>query len=280
MTSGPETSRRSFMAGSLGLGLAACAPAGIARAPATPPYHGRLGVQLYTVRGLFEADFAGTLRALAAIGYADCELAGYFDHDPRAVRAVLDEVGMTSRAAHIRLNELRDGFQQQLDYAKIMGQASLYLGWIPEEERSADKYRALADLLNKRGEEARAAGLQLGYHNHDFEFFDLGGTTGYDILLERADPSLVTMEIDFYWAAQAGVDPRRLFDRAPGRFTSCHIKDRKADGTMASIGEGEIDFAGILAEAGKAGLRTFYVEHDNPTDPLGSVAKSYAHLTG
>lgn len=280
MMPSPETSRRAFLAGSVSLGLAACASAGMSRTTVSRPYEGRLGVQLYTVRGLFEADYAETLKSLAAIGYSDCETAGYFAHDPRDVRMVLDDVGMTSRSAHIRLHELRDGFGQQLEYAGIMGQRSLYLGWIAEEERTAEKYRALADLLNVRGEQARAAGLRLGYHNHDFEFFDLGGTSGYDILLERTDPSLVTMEIDFYWAAQAGVDPRDLFDRAPGRFTSCHIKDRKADGSMVPVGDGTIDFAGILAEAGRAGLQTFYVEHDNPAEPLKSVAQSYAYLTG
>lgn len=279
MTLSMETGRRTFLAGALGAGLAACAPASVERAAKAPPYAGRLGVQLYTVRDLFQADFAGTLAALAKIGFKDCETAGYFDHDPRDVRAALDDLGLASRSAHVRLEELRDGFGKQLEYAGIMGQDSLYLGWIPEEERSADKYRALADLLNARGEEARAAGKQLGYHNHDFEFFDLGGTTGYDILLERADPALVAMEIDFFWAAQGGVDPRTLFDRAPGRFHSCHIKDRAADGSMVSVGDGEIDFAAILEEAGKAGLKTFYVEHDNPADPLASVAKSFAYLT-
>ena len=272
-------SRRTFLTGALGAGLAACAPSGLSLTPTARPYMGKLGVQLYTVRSLFEADFSGTLAALAKIGYQDCETAGYFDHDPREVKAALDVVGMVSNAAHIRLPELRDGFDRQLEYAAIMGQKSIYLGWIPPEERTADNYRALSDLLNERGAAAKAAGLQLGYHNHEFEFFDLGATNGYDILLDRTDASLVTMEIDFFWAAEAGIDARRLFDRAPGRFTSCHIKDRMTDGSMVPVGDGIIDFAGLLAETQKAGLKTFYVEHDNPDNALESVKRSYAHLT-
>ncbi|QYJ07742.1 sugar phosphate isomerase/epimerase family protein [Qipengyuania flava] len=276
-----ETSRRTFLAGALGAGVLACSPAATTAPAAAPPYAGRLGVQLYTVRDLFEADFAGTLAALAKIGFNDCETAGFFDHDPKEVRAAMDDLGLVSRSGHIRLPQLREGFAEQLDTAGIVGQQALYLGWIPEEERSGDKYRALADLLNQRGEEAKAAGIQLGYHNHEFEFLDLGdGTKGYDILLERADPELVAMEIDFFWAAEAGVDPRDLFARAPGRFRSCHIKDRARDGSMVSVGKGTIDFAAYLAEAGQAGLETFYVEHDNPEDPLASVAMSFAHLMG
>lgn len=274
-----ETSRRTFLAGAMSAGVLACAPAATAPAAPVPPYAGRLGVQLYTVRGLFEEDFAATLAALARIGFNDCETAGYFDHDPREVRAAMDDLGLVSRSGHIRLPELRDGFAGQLETAGIMGQQALYLGWIPEEERGADRYRALADLLNERGVAAQAAGIQLGYHNHEFEFLDLGGMTGYDILLERTDPELVAMEIDLFWAAEAGVDPRDLFARAPGRFRSCHIKDRAADGAMVSVGDGTIDFAASFAQVGTAGIETFYVEHDNPADPLASVAKSFAYLT-
>jgi len=139
---------------------------------------------------------------------------------------------------------------------------------------------ALADLLNQRGAEAKATGKMIGYHNHEFEFIDQGGTNGYDILLEGTDPDLVTMEIDFFWAAEAGVDPIALFDRAPGRFTSCHIKDRTTAGDMVSVGDGVIDFASFFEHAEKAGLERFYVEHDNPDEPLGSVARSFAHLQG
>ncbi|KEO89863.1 hypothetical protein EH31_11970 [Erythrobacter longus] len=241
-----------------------------------------LGAQLYTVRTLFEADARGTLEALAKIGIKDCETAGLFEHSAADIRAIMDDNGLISRSGHVRLEALRDdaAFGANLDEAATLGQDRLYLGWIPEEERTTDKYRALAELLNRRGAEAKSAGIMIGYHNHEFEFIEQGDTTGYDILLRQTDPELVTMELDFFWVADAGKDPLEILESAPGRFTSCHIKDRDQAGEMVSVGDGTIDFKTLLPLAQAAGVERFYIEHDNPEDPLASVGRSYAHLTG
>jgi len=140
--------------------------------------------------------------------------------------------------------------------------------------------------LNRAGEACRQRGMQMAYHNHDFEFADLGGgRTGYDILLAESDPALVQMELDLYWATKAGRDPVALFAAHPGRFPLCHVKDmREPRGaqTMAPVGEGGIDFARIFAQAEQAGLRHYFVEHDNaaeyPGGPLASVRTSYGAL--
>ncbi|MEL7218041.1 MAG: sugar phosphate isomerase/epimerase, partial [Pseudomonadota bacterium] len=227
---------------------------------------------------LFESDARGTLEALAEIGVKDCETAGLFDYKAADIRAIMSDLGLVSRSAHIRLPELQDGIGPSLEDAEILGQSNLYLGWIPEEERTPDKYRALADLLNERGGDAKAAGKTIGYHNHEFEFFEQDGTTGYDILLERTDPELVTMELDFFWVADAGIDPLDVFKKAPGRFSSCHIKDRSSDGEMVSVGDGTIDFKTLLPLAEAAGIDRFYVEHDNPEDPMDSVRRGITHL--
>lgn len=280
--------RRAFIGGasisSLGF-LAGCSKAGVTGGttgndPAS--YTKLLGVQLYTVRALFEADAPGTLKALADIGVKDCETAGLFANSAADIRGMLDDNGLISRSAHVRLPWLRDDavFASTLEDAATLGQDRLYLGWIPEEERNNDKYRALADLLNRRGEEAKTAGMMIGYHNHEFEFVQQDGSTGYDILLENTDPAFVTMELDFYWVAHAGIDPLALFKSAPGRFSSCHIKDRSSNGEMMPVGDGEIDFKTLLPLAEASGVERFYIEHDNPTDPLASVTKSFAHLTG
>ena len=279
-----ETSRRGFIASSSIFSLGVLAGCGAQPESASKPgagsdYTDILGVQLYTVRNLFEKDPQATLKALAEIGIKDCETAGLFDHSAKDIRAMMDDLGLVSRSAHIRLPAVQEGIGPDLEAAKVLGQNRLYLGWIPEEERTPDKYRALADLLNQRGEEANAAGMMIGYHNHEFEFLEQDGTTGYDILLERTDPKLVTMELDFYWVAEAGEDPLAIFKKAPGRFTSCHIKDRDAAGEMVSVGDGVIDFKKLLPLAQMEGVERFYIEHDNPADPLVSVGKSYTHLT-
>lgn len=280
-----HTNRRSFLAGSsltsIGL-LAGCAgqSENAAEQEEAPGFTELLGVQLYTVRDLFEADARGTLEALAEIGVKDCETAGLFEHKAKDVRAIMDDLGLISRSAHTRLPQLKESMESDFEVAQTLGQDKLYLGWIPEEERTPDGYRALADLLNRRGEEAKAQGLMIGYHNHEFEFIEQDGVTGYDILLERTDPALVTMELDFFWVADAGVDPLDVFAKAPGRFSACHIKDRSTDGEMVSVGDGVIDFKTLLPLAEEAGIERFYIEHDNPEEPLASVGRSYTHLTG
>lgn len=282
-----NANRRTFLAGasiaSFGA-MTACSNVTSEEEPAIstlPSYTDLLGVQLYTVRNLFEADARGTLEALAKIGIKDCETAGLYENSAADVRAMLDDNGLISRSGHVRLEWLRDDavFASTLEDAAALGQSRLYLGWIPEEERTLDKFRELADLLNRRGEEAKGAGMMVGYHNHEFEFIEEDGTTGYNILLENTDPELVTMELDFFWVADAGKDPLDIFESAPGRFSACHIKDRSKEGEMVSVGSGTIDFKTLLPLAEATGIERFYIEHDNPEDPMASVAASFAHLT-
>jgi sugar phosphate isomerase/epimerase len=128
--------------------------------------------------------------------------------------------------------------------------------------------------------------MRFAYHNHDFEFADLGGgRTGFDILLAGTDPALVQFELDLYWATRARRDPVALFAANPGRFPLCHVKDlRDPQGTqaMAPVGEGTIDFARVFARAPQAGLRHYFVEHDTaaeyPGGPLASLRASYGAL--
>jgi sugar phosphate isomerase/epimerase len=140
---------------------------------------------------------------------------------------------------------------------------------------------AVADDFNAAGEAAQAMGLGFGYHNHAWEFESLSdGTTPYDLLLERCDPSLVSMQMDIFWAVHAGADPLQYFGAYPGRFTSVHVKDRTADGEMVAVGTGVIDFETIMARADQAGIEHYFVEHDNPVDPLEDVRISFATLHG
>ncbi|WP_209347179.1 sugar phosphate isomerase/epimerase [Pontixanthobacter sp. CEM42] len=278
----PTLNRRRFLEGSLASSavlLAACngaAPSGAAAV--AKPYTDKLGIQLYTYRELFEKDYESVLKTLAEIGYKDLEFAGYFEHDPKAVKATMDALGLVSNSTHVRVEQFREGFDEAIETAALMGQTKLILPWLAPEERNMDNYRAIADLLNERSSAAKAAGMTVGYHNHEFEFETLDGEVPYDVLLERTDADAVTMELDFFWAHKAGVDPIELFKIAPGRFTACHIKDSSATGEMVNIGDGVIDFAAIFAETELAGLECFYVENDDTTDPAAFAKASFDFL--
>jgi sugar phosphate isomerase/epimerase len=237
----------------------------------------RLGVQLYTVRSLMEASVPLTLEQVARVGYSEVEFAGYFGVRPSQLRRWLDGLGLAAPSAHVSL--LDGDLETLLDAAAELGHRYLIQANLPMlSRRSLDAFRRTASSLNRAGEAARRRGLAVAYHNHDFEFRPVGGMVPYDILLAETDPSLVWMEMDLYWIAKAGRDPLRYFAAHSGRFRLCHLKDIDRRGRMAEVGRGTLDFRGILAQRRKAGLQHFFVEHDNPRDPIASVRTSYNSL--
>ena len=98
------------------------------------------------------------------------------------------------------------------------------------------------------------------------------------MFLSETDAGLVQMELDLFWIARAGHDALAYFKGHPGRFPLCHVKDMTGDGKMVSVGQGTIAFDGIFAQSEQAGLTHYFVEHDNPDDPMQSITASYNHL--
>jgi len=255
----------------------------------------KIGLQLYTVRDLMKQDFDGTLAKVAATGYKEVEFAGYFDHSPKDVRAAVDRHGLTAPSAHIDYKSLSDDkFPAVIEAAKVVGHEYLVNPWIEEEIRKQpDAWKHAAETFNRAGEASKKAGIQFAYHNHWFEFLPVNGKLPYDILLTECDPNLVKMELDLCWITVGGQDPLKYFDRYPGRFPLVHVKDVKrippvtAGGAqdfgssmkdMTEVGSGIIDWKKIFAQSDKAGIKHYFVEHDNPKKPLESIKTSYDYL--
>lgn len=241
----------------------------------------RIGLQLYTVRDEMARDFERTLARVAEIGYREVEFAGYFNRDAKAVRGALDAAGLDAPAAHIPIENLRTRWPQTLDDARVAGHRYLIVPSLPaEDSQTLDGYKAVADLFNRAAEEARGAGIRIGFHNHAGEFAPLSGRIPYDVLLEETDPQLVWFEMDLYWITVGGGDPLAYFARYPRRFSTVHVKDM--DGTprqgIVEVGAGVIDFKRIFAQRGQAGIRHFFVEHDNPASPFDSIRASFDYL--
>ncbi len=241
----------------------------------------KVGLQLYTVRDLMKADLPGTLHKVAAIGYKEVEFAGYFGRTPAQIRELLKKNGLSSPSTHIPIDTLEKDSVRAFADAKAIGHQWVTLPWIPEERRkTADDWNRIAELLNQLGPQAKAAGLRLAYHNHDFELRPVDGARPLDILLSKTDPSLVDFEMDLYWVIFGGGDPLDFFNRYPKRFKLVHVKDSAGppDNKMVDVGQGKIDFRTIFADSDKAGIKHYFVEHDQPADPIATIRNSYKYL--
>ncbi|MBT8488761.1 MAG: sugar phosphate isomerase/epimerase [Gemmatimonadetes bacterium] len=271
--------RRSFLA-TLALGgsavLAGCTPR---RSEAAGSDSG-WGVQLYTLRDRIENDLNGTLGAVAAIGYTEVELFQLHGLTPTAMRARLDAVGLRATSSHYPIQSFREGLAETVDGAAELGQSLMVLPSIPSDERTQEGLARVADDLSRAGERAQAAGLRVGYHNHDWELRPMAdGVRPIDVLLDRSDDALVDWQMDVFWTVHGGADPLAMLEERGRRVTSVHVKDRTVEGRMVDVGDGVIDFSTVLAEGVSLGLRHAFVEHDQPGDSLESVRRSYLHLS-
>ena len=267
------------------LGSAAFLPRHVAKSALSrlaPDQLGGLGVQLYTVRTLMERSVERTLAEVAQAGYSEVEFTGYFGRTPSQVADRLAQYGLTSPSAHVGLPELRGAdWPRHVETAARIGHTWLILAWIPDADRaSVETYKAVGDSMLAAAEVARKAGVRMGYHNHDFEFAPLGPTCGYDVLLEHTKGTDLTFEMDLYWTITAGADPLAYFAKWPGRFPLVHVKDSAGAPSHAimDVGKGQIDFGKIFAQRALAGTTHFYVEHDQPGDPVQSITASAAYL--
>jgi sugar phosphate isomerase/epimerase len=238
-----------------------------------------IGLQLYTVRAALEADFDTTLARVAAIGYREVEFAGYFGRSAQEVRASLRRTGLAAPSAHIPLEALGDGWEGVIENALAIGHRYLVVA-AAGAVADIDGYRRIAERFNRAGEVAKKAGMRFAYHNHDVEFAPLAGKLPYDMLLEATDPNYVSFEMDLYWITKAGEDPLSYFARWPGRIQMVHVKDaaRAAPHRMTDVGAGTIDWPIILARGTQAGVKHFFVEQDEASDPFASITASYAYL--
>jgi len=238
----------------------------------------QLAVQLYTVRDFTHtaSEFAETLQKIRAIGYEAVQLSAVaaMNGDAPAVdaalaRRMLDDNGLRCIATHRNWNDLADRTDAELEFHHTLGCDFTAIGGIPGTYggRAAEAFSSFIEDAGPVVARLKAAGIRFGYHNHAFEFMRAGEgrRTLFDLLIECGNPDLM-LELDVYWADHAGVNPVRLLDRCRGRMPVIHVKDKgispEGQPEMAPIGEGNLDWDGIIPACRAAGVEWYAVEQD------------------
>ncbi|TZF84583.1 sugar phosphate isomerase/epimerase [Pedobacter sp. BS3] len=262
----------------------ACTTVGISR---------KAGIQLYTLRDLLPKDVRGVIAKVAGAGYEEVEPFGYSVKDgfwglpAKDFAQLLKENNLKAPSAHYDMTTYINGddtvFKSYIDAAHVLGHQYIVVPWLDEKLRtSIDNYKSIAAKFNQAGEWCKKEGLQLAYHNHNFEFQKHGDSIGYDIFLKETDPDLVKFELDLYWVVRAGYNPVKLFQQHPGRFVMWHVKDmdKQHPELNTEVGNGSIDFKRIFAYQKLSGVQHFYMEQENNYKPneLESIRASCSYI--
>jgi sugar phosphate isomerase/epimerase len=230
-----------------------------------------LGFQSWSVKDMLAKDFAGTLKMMAGQGYQLVEMCspkGYVDSgfgslvDMKTadMRNIINDAGLSCPSCHFGFRELTDDLDGRIEWAKQLGLTQMVCStfWLPKTSTLKD-YLDAADKLNKAAENIKKAGMQAGFHNHEFEFATLDGQLIYDALMSRFDPDLVKMQFQTE-VINLGYKAADYFKKYPGRFISSHLSDWTADKKEVSIGQGIIDWKEFFVAAKTGGVKNFFVE--------------------
>jgi len=287
--------RRSFIGKTAAATLALTHTSNLFALEADNAYRKDIGIQLYTLRNELGKDPIGTLKQVAAAGYKQVELYGFPGAKP--IIEAAKEAGLTINSAHFEWEAVTNpkdaefsDFLKILDQAKTFGLSHLVIPYLKNENRkSLDAYKKVAENANKAAVLAKQAGIQLSYHNHNFEFESLGGgKSGYDVLIEEFSPEM-QFEIDVFWVKTAGLDPVTLIQKLSGRVSQLHLKDLRQgvpsptygsipEDAYKELGNGIIPMEPIMAAAAAAGVKHCHVEQDHSPDPIASIKQSMAYL--
>ena len=239
----------------------------------------QLAVQLYTLRHRLDQDLEGTLAQLAEAGASEVELAGFYGRTPAEMRELLDAAGLKAVSGHVPIEGWEEASERVVAAAKTLGCDTLVVPWVPPPETAAEA-DAVVERISRARKVAEDADLTFAYHNHDFEFRPLDDGTD---LWTRLNAAGIPRQPDVGWLMVAGLDPAATITELAGRCPSVHAKDvrQKADGSWEDViaGDGDIDWAGVVAAAIEAGTTRIVVELDNPSEhPVDDVALSLATL--
>ncbi len=220
----------------------------------------KVGVQLYSVREDCQRDLPGTLRAIARIGYAGVEFAGYYGYDAKTLRQMLDDNGLLCCGTHIGIDQLLgDNFERTLEFHQTLGCPYLIVPGLPESYRSSrQKWVETAELFNQIAARLEPYGFRTGYHNHWIEFEPLEGELPWDIFFSRTRPDVI-MQIDTGNALHGGAEAAPFVRKYPGRAITVHVKEFSRTNPSAVIGEGEVNWSDFFEACETVGGTEWYI---------------------
>ena len=244
-----------------------------------------IGCQTYPVRDALGKDLEGTLAELRSIGYRNIEMcsppgyekSGYgplVNKKASEIRDAIHKAGLACESCHYQFREMKENLDDRIGYAKDLGLKQMVLSTFGlRAEASMADWTTAAEELNRIGEKVQKAGMQAGFHNHNFEFKEIDGVLVYDKLMSTLDPKLVKMQFQVS-VISLGYEAATYLTKYPGRFISLHLQDwSPAEKKQVAVGQGAVDWKKLFAAAKTGGVKNYFVELN-----MDQLKASYPYL--
>lgn len=237
----------------------------------------KLGAQFYSIRDRVQTPegIREAFTAMKEYGYTVTQMSGIGAIEAEMLKSYVDEFNLPIVCTHINPDFLLEDTDKYIREHKIYGCPVIGIGSMPTRYRgSTEGVRTFIKDFSNVEKKISDAGLKFAYHNHAFEFEDIGGVMGYDILIEEF-PSL-NFILDTYWVKYGGQCYLDYIKRIGAeRMSNVHFKDmlNEPKGPICPCGVGVIDFAPVVELCDSLGIPNALVEQDNAPETNDSFGQ-------
>lgn len=262
-----------------------------------------VALQVYSVRDDAKADLEGTLKKISELGYDGVEFAGLYDHSPAEVKELCAKYNLVPISAHVPfVDMLKNPIGVLEQYAEIGCKYVAVPYLVPEHRPGTDNFEYVVAFIEILGKAAKKLGIQLLYHNHDFEFIKIDGKYALEILYDTIPADLLKTELDLCWVNVGGENPAEYLRKYAGRAPVVHFKDfwgekdenmyeligiaskapqRPSGFEFRPVGSGLQDVPSMIEATHEVGAEWIVVEQDKPSmglTPIECAEKSIKYL--
>lgn len=244
-----------------------------------------VAAQVFSVREEAAADFEQAMQQLADMGYDGVELAGLYGKSAKEIRSCLEKAGLQAISAHVPMDEFEKDLEKTVQTYKEIGCKYVVIPYLDKERwYGGSRYQDTLQNIVKISEKCQEAGMELLYHNHNFEF-EKTPEGGYqlDALYETIPAEKLKTELDLCWVKVGGADPVTYLDKYSGRCPLVHVKDfirKDGEVVLVAVGDGEVNADAVVPAAVKNGALWLVVEQDSHTfgSPMENMEKSLKYV--
>ena len=243
----------------------------------------KIGLQLYSLRDYLNLDNMDEwFSFLKDCGYDFVELVGLIDS--KIIIEKLRKHGLTAVSSHIMLDDLESKIDEVIMLKKYEPNFKyVAVPYLFEENRTMEEFKKVSKKIEILISKYKEHGIEVIYHNHDFEFNKFNDfTDGLSILNQVKD---LKFEYDTHWVHIGGNDVCEFLKEKDDVANIIHLKEvlifdnKQTDG---HIGQGNMNFKGIINVLKEKEVNYITVEQEFflTSDPKGDIKKSIDFLKG